>query len=180
MVSSFVRGLSQSIPSHAAKQNDVFAEAQAYACCVVALLAFLDIDSEAEDTILDLVTQFSDLLQSTLEQSYEAVVSDPFAILSTRGGTNDLFVLPLRISKILGWAAAHTYISNKLGFNRKESVAILAKITSLVIDKYLSSVVAVSDCQSPYLLCAFSEFQRIGWNGPAEVIFGSIFNTSSK
>lgn len=99
VVSSFVRGLSQSIPSHAANQNDVFAEAQAYACCVVALLAFLDVDEEAEDTIHGLNTQLSDLLQSTLEKSYEALVKDPFAILSTRGGTNDLFFYPFAFPK---------------------------------------------------------------------------------
>ena len=149
-VSSFIRGLSQSIPSHAAMKNDIFAETQAYACCIVSLLAFLNSDDEAQDTILGLIHQLSDLLQNTLEKTYEAIDADTFAVLSTRGGLNDLFVLPVRISRILGWAAAHTHICNKLGINENESEAIFEKITHIVIDKYLNAVVSVSDAQSPY------------------------------
>ena len=176
IISSFVRGLSQSLPSHAAKQNDLFAEAQVCACCVVALLAFLNADDEAEDTILELGIQLSFILQSTLEESCDAMAKDRFALLSNLGGTNDLYILPIRISKILGWAAANLYIKRTLDINEQGGRDIIDKAVNVVLKNYANSLVAVSDCQSPFLLCALSELHRAGFYDPLEQMFGCVFN----
>ena len=116
-------------------------------------------------------------MQVSLQGAYEGMESDSFAILSTYGGAGDFFILPIRISKILGWAAAHSYISNICSINVVESADLFGKISKFIIDNYLSSIVSVSDCQSPYLLCAFSELQRNELNDIYEIIFGSMFSS---
>lgn len=176
-VSSFIRGLSQSVATRAAEQLDVFAEAQAYVCCIASLLPFVNSDDEAEGTISGLCRTLSQLLQGTLEEVYKKMTNDPFALLSTKGGLADLFVLPLRISKVLGWAGAHTYISRSCNINCDESVQLLDNISRSINDNYGDSIVCVSDLQAPYLLCALLELLTNKYDDRVQIIFGSIFNS---
>ena len=176
LVSSFIRGVSQSIPSQASKQKDIFSEVQAYSCCIVALLPFINMNDDIENNILEMTKELLGVLHKSLDKACNELINDPFSILSESGGVSGLYFVPLRLSKLLGWAAASSYLGNKLQINQKNSEKLLARIATLIVDKFINSVVAISDSQSPYLLCSFYELKRTGNEELAEIVFGATFN----
>jgi hypothetical protein len=173
----FVSGVSQSISAQAAKRRDVFAEVESLGCCMVTLLSYVDTNEKARESACGLIQGLLEKLNASLHKAANMVDTDKYAILSGRGGASDLYVLPIRIAKILGWASIPVLISREQVGEKGEFQKIFVRLCNLCIEKYPLSMVSVSDAQAPYIFSSITALIRVQEIDMAERVLGLYYNS---
>lgn len=111
---TFASGLASAFSIRAADSSDVFRCAEAAATCNVALLEYAD-HAAVQPVILNLATQSLDLTSAAIEETARLLKRNEYALLSDDTAFGDLFYLPMRLSRILGWIGAQHYIGQWAG-----------------------------------------------------------------
>ncbi|MDC7675552.1 caspase family protein [Asticcacaulis machinosus] len=137
---------------------DGFIPVEVAATGVVATLPFAEAIGSLEggDVLLErVVTQ----VENTLDAIWADVEADRFALMRSRDGLAGLFYLPLRISRILGWAGlAHLYRS---GFEEDSASRLrLERISHAILEHYALSVVFMSETQAPFIAVWLSAIKK--------------------
>lgn len=98
-----------------------------------------------------------------------------YALLSAEdGGLFDLYQLPVRIGKVLGWAATAMLLAPTVE-QYTQAKDHFSKLLILILDHYRGSIVAISDAQAPSWALALSSAATIGLQEEAEQLAGHIF-----
>ncbi len=92
-------------------------------------------------------------------------------------GFGDLFYLPLRISKLLGWAGALHHLSCFVGDGSIYVAKLVSDLVESIIEVYSGSLVSMSDAQAPYLLLFFDCCRHRGLSNQGETVAGMVFNS---
>jgi hypothetical protein len=174
---AFSRGLADAFALRAVASVDVFRRVEVVAACISSLLEQSEED-RVGGTMLDMAAQTLALNGRAIEETFEMLNANEYALLSERGGFGDLFYLPLRLCRVLGWVGTQHYISKWTDapegtFND----SLVRQLLQQVFATYSSSFVAVSDVQTPWLLTFLSCCHERGWNDDAEVVLGHMFNS---
>ena len=104
--------------------------------------------------------------------------ADRYAFLAKKGGgLSDLFYLPLRIAKALGWLAASRWLLSEQDLRRSEGVELFSNVLRMVLNDYTGSVLVMSDAQAPYWAVALSGAIEAGLNEEAEQLTGLLFHS---
>jgi hypothetical protein len=132
------------------ERADFFSEVEILASCGAAFLPILE--------ELDVSQSFLSLIDRVLQRSFVAFdklvrdLEDPNALLSKRSELSDLYFLPIRISKILGWLALIQKIQLELGLDERIIDKLVVEALEKISKQFDPSFVCVSNEQSPYLM----------------------------
>jgi hypothetical protein len=91
-------------------------------------------------------------LEKVLHRAVDALTDEPHAMLAE--GLADLFLLPIKISKLLGWAGAAYHLRQLQGTPVGNLRTDIAQLFRLVLEQYTLSASAMSDSQAPYVALA--------------------------
>lgn len=101
--------------------------------------------------------------------------ADRFALLSSRnGGLADLYFLPLRVSQVLGWAAACPYVA-QTEEQRAQAVDQMKVLLPLILEHYEGSLVALNDSQASAWCICLAQASEIGLLDEGEHLAGLLF-----
>lgn len=102
---------------------------------------------------------------------------DRFALLSAKGGgLADLYFIPMRVSQVLGWAAAGPYIGQTEA-QRVQAREQLRALLPLILDNYERSVVALSDSQASAWCISLAQAAGLGLLDEGERIAGLLMHS---
>jgi len=161
---SFVRGLSTTLRARVASSQDLLAEYNVLATCALGLLP--DSDGEGvELLVLDFAKELSAIARNARAELLDGLQRDPYILLSPRGIFGNLFYLPLRISRLLGWIGLSCLVDEIMGIGRESDKEECKRLVEIVVDTYKGSLVALSEEQAPYVYL-FSKSASI-WGGEA-------------
>lgn len=156
--------------------NDPFRPAQiaaAFAVCLLPHLAHVEARQIAE--------RFVSLTSASLieagTQLTTALAADRFALLATQGGVSDLFYLPLRAVKILGWVGSLNWVLSPQDAHREQSDHIFTSMLRTLLAQYTGSVTAMSDAQAPYWAIAIANAARLRLTDESEQLAGLAFHS---
>jgi hypothetical protein len=161
----------------AEQSTDPFRSAQVCAALLVCLLPYLKHDA-VHRAALRLADTTSSALLTATRQLISDIQADQFALLDSRSGLlSDLYFLPLRIAKVLGWAAGSAYLFNFLGAESGDADHVFGELLRSILELYMGSVQAISDAQAPYWAIALSRAVALGLCDEAEQLTGLLFNS---
>lgn len=101
--------------------------------------------------------------------------ADRFALLSSRnGGLADLYFLPLRVSQVLGWAAAGPYVAQSEE-QRALAVDQMKVLLPLILEHYERSLVALNDSQASAWCICLAQASELGLMDEGERLAGLLF-----
>ena len=175
-LSEMVRGLATSLRASAAKSNDAFAEPLVLAACAILLLGETQ-DAAASAVATDLIHEFSQALTQARSWLLQQLKADRYALLSDAHGIANLFYLPVRVSKLIGWLAAGIQVIPRDDESRVVAVRDTKEILGMVCDEYATALSTVSDEQAPYLLVFFAVARDLEWHELNEHILTCYFST---
>jgi hypothetical protein len=147
---SFLQGLQRTLAAKAGDSSDLLAPSQCLATCALCMLRHLD---------SPLAKQYSrGVLQEILErdgivwqQLVASIHAEEFALCDNTGSIAELYYLPLRITKTLGWIGLGSIVETIFPELATQHNDARFELASLMFDRYESSFVAVSDSQAPFL-----------------------------
>jgi hypothetical protein len=149
-MTALVQGLARTLSTRARESSELLAPSQCLATCAVSLLP--DIESDViknytraalrESMALDMEI-WSDLLVS--------IKSENYTLLSKVGIMADLYYLPMRISKILGWIGLSVVAESLIPELNDGNDSMRFLLASELVNRYADSLVAVSDEQASSL-----------------------------
>lgn len=157
-IGSFLLGTAEGLSMRVSERSDVFSEIEVLASCGAAFLPIIE-EPNAEQSFLVLLDR---ILQSAARafDILEFDLKEPNALLSNRTGLNDFYILPIRISKLLGWIALIQKIQGNLGAREIISDDRAATFLETISSNYSLSFTCVSDEQAPYLML-FSQMRNL-------------------
>jgi hypothetical protein len=101
--------------------------------------------------------------------------ADRFALLSSRnGGLADLYFLPLRVSQVLGWAAAGPYVA-QTEEQRAQALDQMKVLLPLILEHYERSLVALNDSQASAWCICLAQASEVGLRDEGERLAGLLF-----
>jgi len=93
-----------------------------------------------------------------------------------RHGIPDLFYLPQRISRILGWAGAALHMARELGLSDANLRKALEEMSGLIITHYASASAGMSEDEAPYWVAFLTATNTDEFNGLAELVVSTLIN----
>jgi hypothetical protein len=111
-----------------------------------------------------------------VSEATSSLEADRYALLSTAGGISDLFVLPLRLTRLAGWAAAAYHI--RASYDPATDAGVLRQYLTTILQQLTPSVVAISDVQAAPLACAFTAAYSGGSRAQGETLLGALFTSA--
>lgn len=110
------------------------------------------------------------------ESLIDSLKTNKYCLLpSEGGGFVELYQLPLRISKILGWAGT-AYLCAPESHQEKTGLQF-AEILNLILEIYSGSVIALSDAQASHWEVSLAVAKTLDLNEEAEQLIGLLFNS---
>ena len=175
---NFLGGLAERLAAtflqKAEQSQDPYRSAQVAASIAVCLLPYVELEAVSASA-QRLLAQSCSALRKANASLLADLSADKYALLADRGGgLCDLYHLPLRVARVLGWAAASTLLCQD-ETDRVEAELQFCSLLELTLDLYSGSVVALSDLQAPFWCVALSSAARLGLQQAGEQLAGLVF-----
>lgn len=169
---NLVQRVSRTFAVRAQESRDRFCEIEVRAACAIALLPFSD-DPKAHEILGAQSIEIAELAELKIGEVIDAVDAYPYALVT--GGLGDLYHLPIRLSKLMGWAGFVVHARRILGLDTDAAASRLASLLDRIFDTYSLSLVAMSDCQAPFIISAITACEKLGFKDAAERVLGYMF-----
>jgi hypothetical protein len=170
----FLRRIAVACATQARGSKDRFREIEVLATCSVALLPFSN-----EPAIRSYLMSCCENIGVLVERAVAEVVTgiDGYRFALVTNGMADLYELPIRLSRLLGWSAYAAHV--RLATNRETGPAVsrLEDLFGRIFDTYSLSLVAMSDLQAPFILAAATAAARLGLAEEGERLLGHMFSS---
>lgn len=172
---NLARRIADVCAAQASESRDHYREIEIRAACAVALLPFAA-EPNVDAYLLTTCGEIAELVEKETQGAITAIDAYHFALVT--GGMGDLYYLPLRISKLIGWVgfAVHTRLTS--GENSGSAGTCLADLLARIFETYSLSLVAMSDAQAPYVLSALTAASLVGLEDQGEQLLGHLFASS--
>jgi hypothetical protein len=144
---AFLRGVATSLRYRAETAEDLFAPSDVLACCAMALLPLTDEEAPAA-LVRELLEEKRGVDAALREELIDRLRSDTFALLNKAVVLADYFLLPIRVSRTLGWLASGELTDELLDISDDEATSSRIECARLIIGSYRGSLVAMSDSQA--------------------------------
>jgi len=168
-----VKGLGASLSSRARDSEDLLSPWLCLATCIVSLLPHAnqaDIERHLPELILSLLDRDPPLYTSIRE----SIEKDEYYLLSHYAVAGDLYYLPLRISRLLGWVGLDILGRRLLGADEPFPSSGRDLIEILLL-RYGQSLSAVSDAQGAPLYILLLACALNGWDDIAKEVLTTIY-----
>lgn len=171
-VIDLVRRVTEACVAQTKETGDQFREIEVRAVCTIALLPYAS-DGAVAAYMESCCIEIGFLVERKVSEIHRALEKYPYAI--NNDGLSDLYYLPIRLSKILGWLGyiIHAKSSSGLCLDKYKGDVIL--FIDKLLENYNLSVVAMSDLQSPYVLSFMTAMNVIQQRQRAEELLGYLF-----
>ena len=133
-------------------------------------------EPKVAESIQLLAREVADEAESVVNEATAALEADRYALLSTAGGISDLFVLPLRLTRLAGWAAAAYHI--RASSDPTAEADVLRRYLAAILEQLTASVVAISDVQAAPLSCTLAAAFSGGARTEGEIFCGTMFTSA--
>lgn len=171
---NFVQRVATAFGMRAQESRDQFREIEVRAACAIALLPYSD-QERVSDFLSITISSIATRVESVISEAIVAIDEHHFSLVAN--GLSELYYLPIRISKILGWAGfvIHARLTNL------EDVEIaktqFCELCDKIYETYSLSLVAMSDAQSPYLMSALTAASQVNLGDEAERLLAHMFSS---
>jgi hypothetical protein len=169
---NLVQRVSETFAARARASSDRFREIEVRAACAVVLLPFSD-DHAVVQSLSAQCIEIAGLVELATGDVVDAVDAYRYALVT--GGLGDLYHLPIRLSKLVGWAGFTVHTHHAMGQDTGPAAGRLASLLDRIFDTYSLSLVAMSDCQAPYVISAMTACAAAGMTDFAERVLGHMF-----
>ncbi|AWM59620.1 caspase family protein [Stutzerimonas stutzeri] len=174
VLSGLIYRLATTFSVRAQESDDMYRPCQVSAALASCLIPYTS-DAEIAQRTQDLMDQCCAEIMKATESLSEELQLSKFAILSPSGiGMSELYYLPIRISKILGWSAASTLISSSDEQN-SQAKDQFTRLLRFVLENYPNSVLAINDVQAPYWGLVIARAVNLGLMDEAELLVSLLF-----
>ncbi|PTQ12154.1 hypothetical protein CLG96_06235 [Sphingomonas oleivorans] len=167
--------VSEACAAQARDSRDRFREIEVKAACAVATLPF-SAEPKIAVYLASCCAEIAVLVEHAIGDVVESVDSYRYALVT--GGMGDLYYLPIRLSKLLGWAGYAVHARLAVGLDAELAATRLADLFARIFETYSLSLVAMSDCQAPYVISALTASARVGLDEEAERMLGHMFTSA--
>ncbi len=173
----FVDRLAATFLERATFSDDAFRPAQVGAALLGCLLRYNGKDLTArhttalQQTVGEAINTAASILAERLDQ-------DRYALLPrSGGGLSDLFFLPERIAKVLGWTGLAGLLLPTGSTERERADQLFTHLLRVILEQYSSSVVVMSDAQAPCWAIALSRTAELGLHDVGEQLVGLLYSS---
>lgn len=168
----FARRITVACAAQALEADDRFREVEVRAACAVAMLPF-----SQEPAVATYLDQCAGDLGMLVEQAIASVVAgiDGYRFALVTGGMGDLHYLPIRLSKLIGWAGYAAHVRIATSQDNGPAAALFSDLLDRLFETYSLSFVAMSDCQAPYMLSGLTAAAQLGLSEQGERLLGHMF-----
>lgn len=132
---------------------------------------------DVEQTARRLLSIASIELNKAVSELISDLAAERFALLSAAGsGLPDLYYLPLRVSKTLGWAAAAPLLSQS-DADKRQAESQFARILKLLLEHYPNAIIAINDAQAPFWCVTLAQAAAAGLMDEGEQLASVVFHS---
>lgn len=175
MLEVLVERLATTFLQRATEARDPFRRVEVAATLAVALLRTVD-DANIAATAQRLLDAVCIGLLEATEALVADLTRDRFALLSDRSGMlSEFHELPARLTKVLGWSAAATFICAEN--QRPQAEALFAGVVRLLLELYGGSITSFTDAQAAGLTIALAACMSGDLRDEGETLAGLHFNS---
>ncbi|MFD0848769.1 caspase family protein [Sphingosinicella xenopeptidilytica] len=164
--------ISEACAAQAQEARDRFRAIEVQAACIVALLPYSS-HSAVADQLVRQCTALGLQVEATVHEVIAAVEAYKFALVT--GGLGDLYDLPIRLSKLLGWSGFAIHVRLLNGDDPGPAKIALSGLLAKIWETYSLSLVAMSDIQAPFLIAVVTACVRVDLLEDAEQLLGHYF-----
>lgn len=143
----FVQGLARTLSARAGESSDLLAPSQCLATCAMFFLPHIDSEAVRSYT-RDVLREMMALDMRIWSELLTSVKANDRALLNTIDVTADLYYLPLRITKTLGWIGLSIVLEALLPELSDRNDSARLELVSQILERYGGAIVAVSDEQA--------------------------------
>lgn len=159
------------------ESRDVFKGAELRATAAIALLPYASIHPQISRWLLSQLESLIGVIHRALDEAVEAVEAEKFAMLAGPGGMANLYLLPIRLSKVLGWTGAAFHLGRLVGREAEFPRDKFKRLLDLIVEHYRLSLASISDAQAPYLALALTALAALDLKEEGEAILSPLFNS---
>ncbi|UVL37134.1 caspase family protein [Pseudomonas sp. B21-041] len=171
---TFIESVWRSLGTSVKKQENSFAHIELTATCIALLLRSVPDDKDSAICVRNLAEDIFVELHAVLEGIVDFLKENPKGLC--RHGIPDLFYLPQRISRILGWIGAGLFIAKQYGLDVTVIRDLSAKFSRYIADHYAASAVGMSESETPFLAAFLLSSVEHGDTEICEQIISSFYN----
>jgi len=176
-LAAFIDRFAQVVLERAEMSDDAFRGSETLATLLVCLLPYLDKATIAQSA-QRLLSLTLDAGLAAAERLVAELDGEPYALLAKQGGgLADLFYLPLRLAKVLGWTATLVLTLAEEDPRRAVAQARFTHLLHTAVTTYGGSVQAMSDAQAPAWLLTGAAAIALGLREGIEALVGLVFNS---
>lgn len=168
----FLRGFASTLLRRAQAARNAFKGVEVLAFSIAALLPYAGNPGQADRIIAEIISDLSGELEKVLLDVNTMLDNSAHTLVPN--GLADLFYLPLRVTRILGWCAAQELIQSEGIFG---TTSVARETAAKLINTYGDALTAMSDEQSPFLLAFLDVSLSNGWIEEGQAVLGSLFNS---
>ena len=176
-LAAFSRRFGAAVMERAIASDDPFRQAQVVATLGVCLLPYCEHEG-ASRTAQQILESAAITLLAAGTQLVADLTTNRDALL-TQGafGLPDLFYLPIRVSKVLGWLAALPDMYPTGDSRRAEAEALFCATLRQLLAEYSGAIVTMSEIQAPYWLATTARALRLQLFDETESLIGLLFHS---
>jgi hypothetical protein len=169
---NLVQRVSEACAVRAEGAADHFREIEVRATCAVAMLPY-SADPKISAHLVSMAVEIGALIESEIAEIVQGIDAYRYALLT--GGMGDLYYLPIRLSKLLGWTGFAVLARLTTEAENEPAALVFAQLFAKIFETYSLSLVAMSDCQAPYIMTALTAATQIGLHDDGERLLGHLF-----
>jgi len=159
------------------ESRDVFKGAELRATAAIALLPYASIHPQISRWLLSQLESLIGVIHRALDEAVEAFEAEKFAMLAGPGGMANLYLLPIRLSKVLGWTGAAFHLGRLIGHEAEFPRDKFKRLLDLIVEHYRLSLASISDAQAPYLALALTALAALDLKEEGEAVLSPLFNS---
>ncbi|WP_109127497.1 caspase family protein [Dyella sp. C11] len=172
----FCDRLSAAALERAALSRDQFRGAEVCSSLAVSLLPFCE-DTRVARHLNSLLNQAGAQTLTAAHTLLADLELDRYALLTKRnGGLSDLYVLPYRLLKVLGWTAGSMLLTEDAELQAAAQIAF-GKLLKASIEGYANALALMTDAQAPYMAIALHQAKEANLELQGEQLFGLLYNS---
>ncbi|MEB0048263.1 MULTISPECIES: caspase family protein [unclassified Pseudomonas] len=171
---AFIGGVWQSLEKGARHHSNLFARVELSATCISLLLESSQKDSASGDCVIGLAHEIVVEIEYLLSEIVSGLREDPCSL--SRHGIPDLFYLPQRISRILGWAGASLHLARELGRSDTVILEALQEMSGYLMEHYASVLAGMSEDEAPFWAAFLTAIKIDELNGLGELVVSKLIN----